>query len=139
MYVVLVALVLALASCGPRTQIEAPEDVASPPATAITTDTGLTYVVLKKGSGPIPRITDKVIVHYSGWTVDGSMFDSSVSKGKPAKFPVNEVIAGWTEALLMMNAGSKYRLWVPEHLAYHGKSGFPAGTLVFDVSLISVE
>lgn len=125
--------------CGPGTQIPAPDDVAAPPATSIATESGLIYAVLKQGSGPTPRRDDKVIVHYSGWTVDGNMFDSSVARGKPAKFAVDDVIAGWTEALLLMKSGSRYRLWVPEPLAYQGKSGFPAGTLVFDVSLISVE
>ena len=96
-------------------------------------------MVLKQGAGATPRITDKVTVHYTGWTVDGSRFDSSVARGKPARFGVNQVIAGWTEALLLMKAGSSYRLWIPEELAYHGQSGFPAGMLVFDVSLISID
>ena len=135
----LVALVLTTASCGPRAQIPAPVDVADPPDTAIVTDSGLVYVALKKGGGITPRSDDKVTVHYTGWTVDGAMFDSSVSKGKPAKFRVNEVITGWTEALQLMKTGSKYRLWIPEDLAYRGEAGFPAGTLVFDVSLISVD
>ena len=135
----LVALAIAIASCGPRAQIPAPADVADPPETAIVTDSGLVYVALKKGGGITPRSDDKVIVHYTGWTVDGTMFDSSVSKGKPMKFVVSEVIAGWTEALLLMKTGSKNRLWIPEELAYRGEEGFPAGTLVFDVSLISIE
>ena len=135
----LVVLVLAMASCGPRAQIPAPADVADPPDTAIITDSGLVYVAMKKGGGMTPRADDKVLVHYTGWTVDGAMFDSSVSKGRPTKFVVSEVIAGWTEALLLMKTGSKYRLWIPEELAYRGEAGFPAGTLVFDVSLISIE
>jgi peptidylprolyl isomerase len=135
----LVALVLATVGCGPRAQIPAPVDVADPPETAIVTDSGLVYVALKKGGGTTPRANDKVSVHYTGWTVDGAMFDSSLSKGRPTTFVVNEVIAGWTEALLLMKTGSKYRLWIPEELAYRGEAGFPAGTLVFDVSLISIE
>tara|TARA_R110002096_G_scaffold433887_5_gene653898 strand:- start:11064 stop:11483 length:420 start_codon:yes stop_codon:yes gene_type:complete len=135
----LLALALTCASCGPATQIPAPVDVADPPQTAIVTESGLVYAVLKKGGGTTPRANDKVSVHYTGWTVDGAMFDSSVAKGRPANFVVNEVIAGWTEALLLMKTGSKYRLWIPEELAYRGEAGFPAGTLVFDVSLISIE
>ena len=132
-------LLLAIASCGPRTQIAAPADVQQPPLAAVTTPSGLAYVVLKNGGGAAPRITDKVTVHYTGWTTDGSMFDSSVAKGKAGRFVVNGVIAGWTEALLLMKAGSKYRLWIPEELAYQGRPGFPAGMLVFEVSLISVD
>ena len=135
----LTLLLLAIASCGPRTEIVAPADVHQPPLAAVTTPSGLAYVVLKAGGGAVPRITDKVTVHYTGWTTDGSMFDSSVAKGKAGRFVVNEVIAGWTEALLLMKAGSKYRLWIPEELAYQGQPGFPAGMLVFDVSLISVD
>lgn len=135
----LALLLLATVNCGPRTQIAPPADVEQPPESAVVTDSGLAYVVLKEGSGASPRITDKVTVHYTGWTTDGSMFDSSVSKGKAGRFVVNEVIAGWTEALLLMKSGSKYRLWIPEELAYQGQAGFPAGMLVFEVALISVD
>ena len=135
----LTLLLLSFASCGPRAKIEAPADVQQPPDSAITTPSGLAYVVLKSGGGATPRITDKVTVHFTGWTTDGSMFDSSVSKGKPGRYEVNNVIAGWTEALLLMKAGSKYRVWIPEELAYQGRPGFPAGMLVFEISLISVD
>ncbi len=135
----LVTLILAIASCGPVAQIPAPADVAAPPDSAIETESGLVYVVLAQGGGTTPRSDDKVSVHYTGWTVDGAMFDSSRSKGRPATFVVTEVIAGWTEALQLMKTGSTYRLWIPEELAYRGEAGFPAGTLVFDVSLISIE
>ncbi len=136
----ILCLLFLVASCrGSGTQIAAPADVAQPPETAITTASGLVYVVLKQGNGVSPRGRDKVTVHYTGWTVDGKMFDSSVSRGRPSSFAVGGVIAGWTEALLLMKAGSEYRLWVPEHLAYQGRAGYPAGTLVFDVSLISVD
>lgn len=140
----LIPLALALASighgaCGPRAQIAAPADVDNPPDTAHVTDTGLVYSVLKEGHGVTPRFDDKVTVHYTGWTVDGAMFDSSVSKGKPARFTVDGVIAGWTEILQLMKTGSTYRIWVPEHLAYQGEAGFPSGTLVFDLALISVD
>jgi len=135
----LIALLLTATSCGPRTQIAAPADVAQPPPNAQATSSGLLYIVLRQGHGVTPHRNDKVIVNYTGWTTDGAMFDSSVAKGKPAKFVVSEVIAGWTEALQLMKTGSTYRLWIPEPLAYGGQEGFPAGTLVFDVSLISIE
>lgn len=136
---VALAFLLVVLSCGGGTKIAAPSDVAQPPPTAIATETGLLYTVLKQGSGPTPGIRDEVTVHYTGWTTDGEMFDSSVARGKPKQFAVGEVIAGWTEALQLMKAGSTYRIWVPEPLAYGGKSGFPSGTLVFDVQLISVD
>jgi peptidylprolyl isomerase len=135
----LALLLLVTVSCGPRTSIAPPADLQKHPDTAVVTESGLAYLVLEQGSGPTPQITDKVTVHYTGWTTDGNMFDSSVAKGKAGRFVVNEVIAGWTEALLLMKAGSKYRLWIPEELAYRGQSGFPAGMLVFEVSLISVD
>lgn len=136
---VLVASSFFLCNCRGGKQIAAPADVAQPPATATTTASGLVYTVLKQGNGSVPTRSDKVTVHYTGWTVDGNMFDSSVARGRPSSFDVTGVIAGWTEALQLMKAGSSYRLWVPEHLAYRGQSGYPAGTLVFDVSLISVD
>jgi peptidylprolyl isomerase len=135
----LLALTLLIASCGPPMTIAPPADLTNPPSNAITTKTGLVYAVLKQGGGASPRVTDKVTVHYTGWTMDGKMFDSSVAKGVPANFAVNEVIPGWTEALLLMKAGTKLRVWIPEDLAYRGQPGFPAGTLVFDMTLISVD
>ncbi len=139
MPLVLLAFLLALASCGGGTTIVAPADVAEPPSSAVVTETGLVYDVLKQGGGPTPKLQDKVTVHYTGWTTDGTMFESSVARGKPSRFVVNEVIAGWTEALQLMKSGSTYRLWIPEELAYGGQAGFPAGVLVFDVQLISVD
>ncbi|MEL6349061.1 MAG: FKBP-type peptidyl-prolyl cis-trans isomerase [Myxococcota bacterium] len=118
----------------------APDDVAGPPADAQKTSTGLAYAVLSEGEGtenPISRST--VEVHYTGWTTDGKMFDSSISRGKTAKFPLDRVIAGWTEGLQLMNTGDKYRFWIPEELAYKGARGKPAGMLVFDVELISFK
>jgi FKBP-type peptidyl-prolyl cis-trans isomerase len=78
-------------------------------------------------------------VHYSGWTTDGKMFDSSAASGEPASFALNEVIAGWTEGLQMMVEGEKRRFWIPESLAYKGRSGSPQGMLVFDVELIKIQ
>jgi peptidylprolyl isomerase len=96
--------------------------------------------VLQKGTGTRhPRPTDRVVVHYTGWTTDGEMFDSSMKRGEPATFGVTDVIAGWTEALQRMVEGEKARLWIPEDLAYGGIPGKPQGMLVFDVELIRIE
>ena len=81
---------------------------------------------------------DKVEVHYTGWTTDGKMFDSSVARGKPSSFPLNRVIKGWTEGVQLMVEGEKRRFWIPESLAYQGRAGRPAGMLVFDIELLGV-
>jgi FKBP-type peptidyl-prolyl cis-trans isomerase len=116
-----------------------PPDVAAPPADAQKTASGLASRVLSPGQGkehPGPK--DKVKVHYTGWTTDGKMFDSSVARGEPASFPVDGVIKGWTEALQLMSKGEKRRLWIPANLAYgeRPRAGAPAGMLVFDVELL---
>jgi FKBP-type peptidyl-prolyl cis-trans isomerase len=120
-----------------------PEDVKAAPPTAKKTASGLAYRVLKKGSGPqSPKATDSVMVNYSGWTPDGKMFDSSVTRGQPASFRVDGVIKGWTEGLQLMKVGDTVRFWIPGALAYGDKParpGTPAGPLVFDVELISVK
>jgi FKBP-type peptidyl-prolyl cis-trans isomerase len=116
----------------------APPDVAAPPADSLKTSSGLSTKVLKPGTGQRhPRATDTVVVHYSGWTTDGKMFDSSLTRGQPAEFRLNEVIKGWTEGVQMMVAGEKRRFWVPENLAYQGSD--PKGMLVFDVELIAIK
>lgn len=118
----------------------APADVAAPPASATTTASGLAYRVLTPGKGTAhPGEATTVSVHYTGWMTDGTMFDSSVTRGKPASFPLNRVIAGWTEGLQLMVEGEKTRFWIPEAIAYQGKPGKPAGMLVFDVELLSIE
>lgn len=120
--------------------IPAPSDVAAAPADSETTASGLASKVIAAGGGQAhPARTDKVTVHYTGWTTDGKMFDSSRTSGKPATFPLDKVIAGWTEGVQLMVAGEKRRFWIPEKLAYAGKEGRPQGTLVFDVELISFE
>jgi hypothetical protein len=120
--------------------LPAPPDVAAPPAGSLKTTSGLSTLVLQPGSGTRhPRPSDRVTVHYSGWTTDGKMFDSSVVNGAPATFAVNEVIAGWTEGLQMMVEGEKRRFWIPESLAYQGQPGQPQGMLVFDVELIKIN
>jgi peptidylprolyl isomerase len=112
--------------------------VAAPPADADKTASGLASKVLTPGKGTAhPAKTDLVTVHYTGWTTDGKMFDSSVTTGKPATFPLDKVIAGWTEGVQLMVTGEKRRLWIPQELAYKGKEGRPSGMLVFDVELVS--
>ena len=118
---------------------EAPVDVEAPPAAAVMTASGLGSIVLREGTGdthPGPRST--VEVHYSGWTVDGELFDSSVSRGETTSFPLNAVIPGWTEGLQLMVEGEVRRFWIPEDLAYGGRPGAPAGMLVFEVELIRI-
>ena len=120
---------------------ETPTDVAAAPADAETTASGLASKLLAKGTGDTkPKATDTVTVHYSGWTTDGKLFDSSVKRGQPTSFPLNGVIAGWTEGLQLMVAGEKRRFWIPAKLAYgeNPGAGYPAGTLVFDVELIKI-
>lgn len=126
---------------GAETQpVPAPSDVAAAPPDAETTSSGLASKLIAAGGGQAhPARTDKVTVHYTGWTTDGKMFDSSRASGKPATFPLDKVIAGWTEGVQLMVAGEKRRFWIPDELAYQGKEGRPQGTLVFDVELISFE
>lgn len=107
-----------------------------------TTASGLQYLIVKPGTGPKPAATDTVKVHYTGTTLDGTKFDSSVDRGEPAQFALNAVIPGWTEALALMPVGSKWTLWIPSNLAY-GDRGTPGpigpnATLKFDVELIEI-
>lgn len=119
--------------------IPAPPDVSAPPPDAIRTPTGLASKVITPGTGTRhPRPNSQVVVHYTGWTTDGKMFDSSVARGEPASFGLNQVISGWTEGVQMMVVGEKRRFWIPARLAYEGKDG-PQGTLVFDIELIKIE
>ena len=117
----------------------APADVKAAPSDAKTTASGLAYKVLRQGTGGRhPRSTSEVTVHYTGWTTDGKMFDSSVVRGQPATFTLDNVIPGWTEGVPLMFEGEKTRFWIPEKLAYGGKSA-PYGMLVFDIELIKVQ
>lgn len=109
----------------------------------VTLPSGLQYQVLKEGSGRKPGRQDQVTTHYHGTLIDGTVFDSSVNRGQPASFGVGQVIAGWTEALQLMNEGSKWRLFIPSELAYGsrgagGKIG-PHSTLIFDVELLRIN
>jgi len=117
-----------------------PEDVAAPPADAEVTASGLATKVLRAGSSDDrPTADDTVEVHYSGWTTDGELFDSSVVRGESIAFGLRQVISGWTEGVQLMSVGESRRLWIPEELAYQGQAGAPAGMLVFDVELISIR
>src|SRR5262245_58869881 len=110
-----------LASAQSRT-IPAPPDVKAPPADAAKTASRLASKVIKPGTGKThPGRTDMVTVHYTGWKTDGSMFDSSVVRGEQATFPLDRVIAGWTEGVQLMVAGETRRFWIPEALAYRGQ------------------
>lgn len=107
------------------------------------TKSGLQYIVLCKGEGKKPEATDLVKVHYKGTLIDGTEFDSSYKRGEPVTFPVNGVIPGWTEALQLMNVGSKYQLFIPSNLAYGERGGGrhigPNAMLIFEVELLSIE
>ena len=108
----------------------------------VVTSSGLQYRVLREGDGPKPSATDRVTVHYRGTLMDGTEFDSSYGRGRPATFGLNQVIRGWTEGLQLMSVGSQYRLFIPSNLAY-GKRGAgnligPDETLIFDVQLLKI-
>ena len=116
----------------------APDDVKAAPADAKKTASGIAYKVLQPGTGGRhPRGNSEVTVHYTGWTTDGKMFDSSVVRGQPSTFGLDGVIPGWTEGLQLMFEGEKTRFWIPEKLAYEGKKA-PYGLLVFDIELIKI-
>lgn len=122
--------------------IPAPENVAAIPEDAERSESGLAWQVLKPGTGTrYPEATSRVEVHYSGWTTDGQMFDSSRVRGATAVFPLNRVIAGWTEGVQMMVEGEQRRFWIPPELAYGNSTrpGAPQGMLVFDVELIAIK
>lgn len=109
----------------------------------VQTKSGLQYMILQEGNGAKPGPTDEVTVHYTGRLLDGTVFDSSVDRGEPATFPLDQVIPGWTEGLQLMSEGSKYRLFIPSELAYgsqgSGDKILPNATLIFDVELIKVN
>lgn len=116
--------------------------MGSPPPNAVTTASGLSYRVLVKGHGTRrPTPTDRVTVHYTGWTTGGLMFDSSFTRDGPSTFPLNALIKGWTEGLTLMVEGEKTRSWIPADLAYgnNPRAGAPSGMLVFDIELLKIE
>ena len=126
----------------PAAAIPAPADVASPPDDAQRTASGMASKVLTPGTGTRhPRPNSRVTVHYTGWTTDGTMIDSSVQRGEPTTFPLDQVIPGWTEGVQMMVEGEKRRFWIPGPLAYDNspRPDAPKGMLVFDIELIRIE
>jgi FKBP-type peptidyl-prolyl cis-trans isomerase len=137
--IVLAACLLAPLMSFAQTPIPAPPDVKAAPSDAKKTSSGLAYKVITPGKGKThPTETSEVTVHYTGWTTDGKMFDSSVARGETAMFPLNRVIKGWTEGVQLMVEGEKTRFWIPEPLAYRGQRA-PYGLLVFDVELIKIN
>ena len=117
-----------------------PPDVAAPPDDAERTASGIAFEVLKPGTGTRrPTQLDRVTVHYTGWTTNGRMFDSSVLAGVAQTLGMTDVIDGWTEGLKLMVEGERRRFWIPEELAYKGEVGAPLGMLVFDVDLLGIE
>ncbi len=122
---------------------QVPVDVAAAPEDAKKTSSGLAYKIVKRGKGKQrPTASSTVEVHYSGWTPDGKMFDSSVERGKPTSFALDSVIKGWTEGVQLMAVGDKARFWIPGKLAYGDKparAGAPAGPLVFDIELLAIK
>ncbi len=122
---------------------QVPVDVDAAPKDAKKTASGLVYKIIKRGKGKQrPHSSSTVEVHYSGWTPDGKMFDSSVERGKPTTFSLGGVIKGWTEGVQLMAVGDTARFWIPGNLAYGDKparAGAPAGTLVFDIELLSIK
>ncbi len=132
-------LVVLVAAHAEAQNIPAPPDVAAPPSDAQRSSSGLATKVLITGTGttyPTPR--NSVTVHYTGWTTDGNMFDSSVTRGATSTFRVDGVIRGWTEGLQLMVVGEKRRFWIPQNLAYGGRQA-PFGMLVFDVELLAIQ
>jgi len=109
----------------------------------VTTESGLQYKILSQGDGPKPQAEDTVKVHYKGTLLDGSEFDSSYSRGEPAVFPLNQVIPGWTEALQLMNTGTKAQIFLPPDLAYGDRGAppviEPGSMLIFEVELLGIE
>ncbi len=110
-------------------------------AGVVELESGLQYEIITEGNGPKPKATDTVTCHYHGTLIDGTVFDSSVQRGQPASFPLNMVISGWTEALQLMPTGSKWKLYLPPHLAYGDRQAGahikPNSTLIFEVELLS--
>jgi FKBP-type peptidyl-prolyl cis-trans isomerase len=142
--VIIASLSLAVAATAQQTlkMLPPPPDVAAPPADAQKTSSGLASKVIAAGTGKVhPTSTSRVRVHYSGWTTDGKMFDSSVQRGEPLTFPLNGVIKGWTEGVQLMVVGEKRRFWIPGALAYDNspRPGAPKGMLVFDIELLGIE
>jgi FKBP-type peptidyl-prolyl cis-trans isomerase len=122
-----------------RRDIAPPDDLAKPPSDATRHDSGLISRRLSRGTGDAPAgVNDKVELHYTGWREDGAVIDTTIERSKPRSARVSQFIAGFSEGLTLMVVGERRRLWVPEELGYGGAEGKPAGTLVFDVELVSI-
>jgi peptidylprolyl isomerase len=120
--------------------IPAPADVSAPPADAVKSPSGLVSRIVTPGSAAeTPQQTDFVSVHYTGWTTEGRLFDSSHARSMPSLFALNRVMAGWRECVLLMTVGETRRCWVPQELAFNGQAGRPSGTVVFDIELLDVR
>jgi len=120
--------------------IPAPADVAAPPAEAVKSPSGLVSRVVTPGTGSEkPQDTDFVTVHYTGWTSEGRLFDSSHARRVPNMFALSRVMTGWRECVLMMAVGETRRCWVPQDLAFNGQAGRPTGTVVFDIELLDIR
>lgn len=123
-----------------RNPLHPPPDVAAPPEDAGRTASGLAYKVLRPGTGVRkPTRASTVVVHYSGWTTNGRMFDSSVPRNEPGTFGLDNVIPGWTEGVPLMVEGERTRFWIPEDLAYKGEGDGPRGMLVFEIDLLRIQ
>lgn len=124
----------------PLKDLPIPPDLSEPPPDAHRTPSGLAILTLEASrSGERPRAEDTVELHYSGWTADGRLFDSSLRRRSPVTVPLSRTIPGWTEGLQLMGVGEKARLWVPEALAYRGMSGAPKGMVVFEIELLGIR
>jgi peptidylprolyl isomerase len=120
--------------------IPTPQDVSTPPVEAVKSPSGLVSKIVTRGSGTEkPQETDFVTVHYSGWTSEGRLFDSSHARNMPNMFALNRVMAGWRECVLLMTVGETRRCWVPQNLAFNGQAGRPTGTVVFDIELLDIR
>nr|WP_306672031.1 FKBP-type peptidyl-prolyl cis-trans isomerase [Geothrix sp. SG10] len=117
-----------------------PADVAAPPEDATLLRSGLAFKVLKPGTGKThPARSSWVSIHYTGWTTDGKMFESSLTKGNPVQLQVKDTVEGWIEGLQLMVVGERRRFWIPEKLAYQGARDMPQGMLVFEVELVGIS
>ena len=133
---------IALLAVAPAIDESPPDDLNSPPSSATRTSSLLIYNVLREGTGSHPPgPQDQIKVHYSGWTSDGTLFDSTRQRGRPAILDVDKMIPGWSEAMQLMVKGQRNRLWIPSHLAYGSRPsipGAPSGMLVIDVELVDI-
>ena len=123
-------------------RLQPPDNLRLPPANAIRTASGLRYVVLQRGKGgPHPNPSSTIEIDYVGWDFQGHMFDSSLPRGAPSRFPLNGLIKGWQEGVLLMSPGDTFRFWVPGNLAYDSFPGgdSPKGKLVFDITLYAFD